>query len=191
MQMLITVTAPDSATGPAARAVGFEHRRSAEAIAERRRGDVGVDRAAGGGETSGQQGRQDRTGRRGYQRRGECGADSGPDAVRRGGARSSGRGDRRHRPVGRGGHGERADQLPVAARSAADGVDRRSVELPRAGLGVRWSAGGRAARCGRADGDPGLDGGPALHHLQHRCVEPRAQPQHRDGPRPGDRLHAC
>ena len=30
MQMLITVTAPDSATGPAARAVGVEHRRSAE-----------------------------------------------------------------------------------------------------------------------------------------------------------------
>ncbi len=82
MQMLITVTAPDSATGPAARAVGLSHRRSAEAIAERRRGDVGVDRATSSGETSGQQGRQDRTGRRGYQRRGECRADNRPDAVR-------------------------------------------------------------------------------------------------------------
>ena len=37
MQMLITVTAPDSATGPAAARGGFEHRGSAEASTERGR----------------------------------------------------------------------------------------------------------------------------------------------------------
>ena len=112
LQMLITVTAPDSANSPAARAVGLSIVDQLRRVAERRRSEVGVDCAACRGERPCQQGRQDWTDRRGHQRRGERRAEHRPNAVRRGGARPSGRGDGRHRPAGRGRHGERADQLP-------------------------------------------------------------------------------
>ena len=70
LQMLITVTAPDSATGPAARTVGLsivDQLRRAPNVA-------GVRSAwsAGGSERSCQQGRQDWADRRGPQRRREC-----------------------------------------------------------------------------------------------------------------------
>ncbi len=50
MQMLITVTAPDNATGPAARAVGLSIVDQLKRAPNVAGGDVGVERPARGGE---------------------------------------------------------------------------------------------------------------------------------------------
>ena len=84
-----------------------------------------------------------------------------------------------------------ADQRADPARPADDGGDRDPAELPGAGLGVRRTAGGRAADGGRRCGDPRLDVGAAPDHVRHRRVDLRAEPHHRAGAGAGDRLHAA
>ena len=70
-------------------------------------------------------------------------------------------------------------------------IDRAPAELPGAGLGVRWAAGGGVADGPGRAGRRRLDVGVAARHLHHRRVDLRAQPEHRAGPGPGHRLHAA
>ena len=125
------------------------------------------------------------THRGGHQRRREPAAEVRQGVVRPGGGRPR----RRHRPDGWNRDGQRPDHRTVAARSAGDGVAGDPAEFSRAGLGVRWPGGRRAAGGRRCDGDPGRARGSAVDLVCYRRVDLRAQPHHRDGPGAGDRLH--
>ncbi len=101
LQMLITVTAPDSATGPAARTVGLS-------IVDqlRRAPNVAGVRSAWSASPAAAKDLVSKDGRTGLIVAGLSGGESvaqkfRPDGLRRGGARSPGRGDWRDRPVPR------------------------------------------------------------------------------------------
>ena len=163
------------------------HRRAAAGVAVRGRGDLGVDRAAVRRARADQQGRQDRADRRRHHRRRERRAEARQGADRPARARPR----RRHRARRRRGDDLRPDQRAERKRPADDGIDRDPAELRGAGVGVRRPAGRGAAVGRRRVRDPGLDGGAAGHHLRHRRVDLRAEPDRRDGPCAGHRLHAA
>ena len=133
---------------PAARAVGTDIVDAAEAIAERRQCDVGVDRTAGGGaDLVSKDGKSGLVvaGITGGENDAQTDAQKLADEVAR--DHPVGRRASRSAPAAR--HGVRADQRADAARPAADGVDRGSAQLPGVGLGVRRPAGRGTADGGR------------------------------------------
>ena len=153
VQLLIVVSTPDGVDSAPARAVGNEivdQLRSSPHVAQV---TLAMDRAAACRRGSGQPRPHVGTHRGGHHRRREPAAEVRQGVVRPGGARPR----RRHRPVGWNRDGQRPDHRAVAARPAGDGVAGDPAEFSRAGLGVRWPGGRRAAGGRRCDGDPRRD----------------------------------
>ena len=187
MELIISVTSEGGAQGPEARAVGTDIAGQLQASPH----VVDVTSAwtapAARRPGTGQQGRQDRTDRRGHHRRRERCAEVHERTHRT--ARSRSR--RRHGARRRRSDDLRTDQRPERKRPVAHGIHRDSAQLPGAGVGVRWPAGSGAAVGRRRLCDLGFDGGAARDHLRHRRIDIRAQFERRHGSRAGHRLHAA
>ena len=185
MELIISVLVRGRRAEPRSARSRHRHRLAAAGLAPCGRRDFGMDRAGDGRPGFGQQGRQDRSDRRGNHRRRERSAEVHQGAHRTARARPG----RRHRARRWRSDDLRADQQSERKRPAANGIHRDSAELPGAGVGVRRPAGSGAAVGRRRLRDLGLDGGAARDHVRHRRIDIRAESERRLGACARYRLH--
>ena len=156
-QMLILVTAPGGRQQRPGPQGGHRPRRPAATVAVGVQRDLALDRTAGRLSRSDQHRRQVGCDRGQRQRRRKLRAEKRPNPF----GSIHPRPRQRHRPRRRPGDAVRPDQQAKPRRPAVDGDDRAPADLPGAGLGVRWAAGGGVADGPRRTGRRRLDVGVA------------------------------